>query len=64
MSIDITQIGSLISSIGFPCVMCLILVYFMNISNKHLADAISELKTAITELIAKEDIYHKSKGGK
>lgn len=61
MTIDITQIGSLISSIGFPCVMCLILVYFMNISNKNLTDAIGELKNAITELIAREDIYHKNK---
>lgn len=59
MTIDITQIGSLISSIGFPCVMCLILVYFMNVSNKSLTDAIAELKNAITELIAREDIYHK-----
>ncbi len=64
MTIDITQIGSLVSSIGFPCVMCLILVYFMNISNKNLTEAISELKTAITELIAREDIYHKTKEDK
>ena len=61
MTIDITQIGSLISSMGFPCVMCLILIYFMNITNKNLTDAICDLKNTITELIAREDIYHKNK---
>jgi len=33
----------------------------MNISNKNLTDAIAELKNAITELIAREDIYHKNR---
>ena len=59
MTINLAEIGSLISSIGFPIVMCLILVYFMNVSNTNLTDAINDLRTAIAELIAKEDSYHK-----
>lgn len=55
------EIGSLISSVGFPVVMCLILVYFMNVTNAKLTEAINSLENAITELIAKEDIYHKDK---
>ena len=58
MTINLTEVASLISSVGFPVVMCLILVYFMNISNKNLTDAINDLRNVITELIAKEDSYH------
>lgn len=62
MTINLAEIGSLISSIGFPIVMCLILVYFMNVTNTNLIDAINDLRAAITELIAKEDSYHKKDG--
>lgn len=62
MTINLAEIGSIISSIGFPIVMCLILVYYMNESNSKLTDAINDLRTAITELIAKEDSYHKKDG--
>lgn len=63
MTIDLTAIGSLISSIGFPIVMCLILVYFMNVTNTKLTDAINGLQNVITELIAKEEAYHDKKDG-
>lgn len=63
MTINLAEIGSLISSIGFPIVMCLILVYFMNVSNQKLTDAINGLQNVITELIAKEDLYHDKKEG-
>lgn len=62
MTINLAEIGSIISSIGFPIVMCLILVYYMNESNSKLTDAINDLRAAITELIAKEDSYHKKDG--
>lgn len=63
MSIDVNAIGGLISSIGFPIVMCLILVYFMNVTNEKLTDAINGLQNVITELIAKEEAYHDKKDG-
>lgn len=53
------ELGQLISNVGFPVVMCLILVYFMNVSNSKLTEAIDKLEKAIVELIAKEDSYHK-----
>lgn len=59
MTINLGEIATFISSVGFPIVMCLILVYFMNVSNKNLTNAISDLKNAITELIAKEEDFHK-----
>ena len=62
MTINLAEIGSIISSIGFPIVMCLILVYYMNESNSKLTDAINDLRAAITELIAKEDSYQKKDG--
>ncbi len=62
MTIDLTAIGGLISSIGFPIVMCLILVYFMNVTNTKLTDAINDLKNVIIELVAKEESYHKKDG--
>ena len=63
MTIDLAEIGGLISSIGFPIVMCLILVYFMNVTNTKLTDAINGLQNVITELIAKEEAYHDKKEG-
>ena len=42
-----------ISSVGFPIVMCLILVYFQNTTTKQLTEAINELKVTMTTLISR-----------
>lgn len=55
MTISLTEIGQLISTIGFPIVMCLILVYFMYQIMGEVKDAINNLSEKITELIAKEE---------
>lgn len=55
MTISLAEIGQLISSIGFPIVMCLILVYFMYNIMGEVKDAINNLSEKITELIAKEE---------
>jgi len=55
MTISLTEIGQLISSIGFPVVMCLILVYFMYQIMGDVKDAINNLSEKITELIAREE---------
>lgn len=55
MTISLAEIGQLISSIGFPIVMCLILVYFMYQIMGEVKDAINNLSEKITELIAKEE---------
>lgn len=54
---DITQISSLIGSLGFPIVMCVLLFSYMKEQNEQhqeetnaLKDAINELKVAITTL--------------
>lgn len=55
MTISLAEIGQLISTIGFPVVMCLILVYFMYEIMGDVKDAINNLSEKITELIAKEE---------
>lgn len=54
---DINVISTLIGSIGFPCVMCIMMFkYMQDEQNTHqeetdtLKDAINELKVAITAL--------------
>lgn len=54
---DVNTISTLIGSIGFPCVMCLMMFkYMQDEQNTHkqesetLKDAINELKVAITAL--------------
>ena len=56
---DLNSIATIISTVGFPIAMCLILVYYVNATNQKLIEAITALKVAITELIAKEDSYHR-----
>lgn len=58
MTISLSEIGQLISSIGFPIVMCLILVYFMYNIMGEVKDAINNLSEKITELIAKEEEHN------
>lgn len=54
---DITNLSQLISTVGFPVVMCgALLYYLMKISEQHateskeMRDAITALQVAITEL--------------
>ena len=55
---NVNAVATIISTVCFPIAMCLILVYYMNATNQKLIEAITALKVAITELIAKEDSYH------
>lgn len=50
---DINTIFQAIGSIGFPIVMCVILVYYMQTEMKSLKEAVNELKVAITALTTK-----------
>lgn len=59
---DVTQISSLIGSLGFPIVMCILLFSYMKEQNEQhqeetnaLKDAINELKVAITTLTERLD---------
>lgn len=55
---DLASITSLIGSLGFPIVMCIYLVHFMETEQKEMRDTINELKLAITTLtnkIGKDD---------
>lgn len=47
---DISTITSLIGSIGFPIVMCLMMFNYMKDEEAKLTDAINELKNVITIL--------------
>ena len=50
---NVNAVATIISTVCFPIAMCLILVYYMNATNQKLIEAITALKVAITELIAK-----------
>lgn len=54
---DLNAISTLISGVGFPCAMCVLLLWYMQKeSEEHhsetaaLKDAVNELKIAITTL--------------
>lgn len=47
---DISTITSLIGSIGFPIVMCIMMFNYMKDEEAKLTDAINELKNVITVL--------------
>lgn len=47
---DITQITQLISSIGFPCVMCLLLLKYMNRMQEALITSVEGLKVLVEEM--------------
>lgn len=47
---DISTITSLIGSIGFPIVMCIMMFNYMKDEESKLTDAINELKNVITVL--------------
>lgn len=47
---DVNALTSLISSVGFPIFMSIVLVYFMQKEQKDMGEAIHELKEAIIVL--------------
>lgn len=47
------DIGNLISSIGFPIVVCLIMIYNNMATTEKLTDAVNSLKNVIYQLSAK-----------
>ena len=60
---DITTVGTLIGSLGFPIVACIYMAYINNEQNKRhesesreMTSAINELKVAITSLTEKLNI--------
>lgn len=48
-----SEIGNLISSIGFPIVVCLIMIYNNFTTTEKLTDAVNSLKSVIYQLNAK-----------
>lgn len=47
------EIGSLISSLGFPIVVCLIMIYNNFTTTEKLTEAVNSLKSVIYQLNAK-----------
>lgn len=47
------EISNLISTVGFPIVMCLVLIYFQYTSINKMTEALDDLKNVITEFMAK-----------
>ena len=47
------EISGLISTVGFPIVMCLVLIYFQYTSINKMTEALDELKLVITQLMTK-----------
>lgn len=50
---DVNVVSQLVSSLGFPIVMCIVLIYYMMNNTKELTNAIDDLRTAISVLIDK-----------
>lgn len=48
-----SEIGNLISTIGFPIVVCLIMIYNNFTTTEKLTDAVNSLKSVIYQLNAK-----------
>lgn len=53
--LDIAGITQLISSIGFPCVMCLLLLKYMNKMQDALITSVEGLKILVKEMNDKID---------
>lgn len=52
---DLSALTTLIGSVGFPIVMCVILFNFVSNQQKQLTDAVNELKILINKLIDRID---------
>lgn len=49
-AMDLTSIGTLISSVGFPIVMSLLFFYYVRDTQAEMTEAINNLKTSIDKL--------------
>lgn len=49
-TMDLTNIGALISSVGFPIVMSLLFFYYVRDTQAEMTEAINNLKTSIDKL--------------
>lgn len=63
---SISQVGQLIASIGFPCVICLIMCWYIKyLTDAHktetagLSDAIAGLKEVMIKIETKLDVLEK-----
>lgn len=63
---DVSQLGQLIASIGFPCVICLIMCWYIKyLTDAHktetagLSDAIVSLKEVMIKIETKLDVLEK-----
>ena len=60
---DFTEITNLVTSVGFPVVMCLLMYKYITDDSKQTRDAITALEKAVDNLIEiiklKYDIEHK-----
>lgn len=52
---DISAVGSLVSSVGFPIVIAFVLVWYIKEEQDKMRETLNELKTAITRLIDRID---------
>ena len=50
------NIVNIISSVGFPIAMCLILMWYINTTQKELISKLADISGAISRLITKVDI--------
>ena len=53
------DIVNIISSVGFPIAMCLILMYYINTTQKELINKLADIGNALSNLITKVDIRAK-----
>lgn len=62
---DLNALSSLISGVGFPIVMAVILIWYIKEEQDKMRETLNELKTAITRLIDRIDNmehYNEEKG--
>lgn len=56
---NVQEIGTLVSTVGFPIVMCGVLFWYINKMTDSITNAVQEMKLAVTELKnAVEEHYH------
>lgn len=61
---DISALGSLVSSVGFPIVIAFVLVWYIKEEQDKMRETLNELKTAITRLIDRIDRIEGADGEK
>lgn len=50
---DVTQITTVISTVGFPIVMCLLMAWYFTKRDETMTKALNNLTTAVNRLCAK-----------